>query len=186
MTLRRLVMMISSSFIKKYSWVAVLALVLTLLVIGLLKDDEPLEVKRNGYWAEEPVLILCPSAPFTLEELQMVADKWESRGHHFEDVLDFSSCSDYQIPGFITIKTAGREIGNNHAGHARTSYDIETGIISGSSIEIFKDDLLVLEHEIGHALGYDHTNRRGHIMHPQTDGLGPDDEGLYIDEIALQ
>ena len=37
----------------------------------------------------------------------------------------------------------------------------------------------ILEHEIGHALGWSHCNRRGHIMNPEWSRGGWDDFGLH-------
>ena len=40
----------------------------------------------------------------------------------------------------------------------------------------------VVEHEIGHALGWHHVRIRDHIMHPHYDSIGESAEGMsYID-----
>jgi predicted Zn-dependent protease len=36
----------------------------------------------------------------------------------------------------------------------------------------------ILEHEIGHALGWDHFNKRGHILHPRWESGG------YLDDFV--
>jgi predicted Zn-dependent protease len=45
---------------------------------------------------------------------------------------------------------------------------------------------LVLEHEIGHALGWRHTTRYGHLMNPNAERLGHDTLGIrYRDYLRL-
>jgi len=53
--------------------------------------------------------------------------------------------------------------------------------VIGSVVAIRKDHFLqphILEHEIGHALGYKHIKCPGHLMHSYTDQLGNKDKGL--------
>tara|TARA_Y100000588_G_C13863830_1_gene757370 strand:- start:67 stop:402 length:336 start_codon:yes stop_codon:yes gene_type:complete len=53
--------------------------------------------------------------------------------------------------------------------------------VIGSVVTVRKDHLLqphILEHEIGHALGYKHIKCPGHMMHNYTDKIGSHDKGL--------
>lgn len=167
-------------FLAKYSWVIITALLGILIVVGIIRKPSPVVVERIGEWKEAPTIIICPSSPYTLEEVNEVVQRYEARGHHFEEVIEFSSCPDGNISGWIMLKPAGQNIEIDEAGHATTRYDSATGEIISSSIEIFNaQNIYVLEHELGHALGYQHVNRRGHIMYPNVSGLGPDDEGMF-------
>lgn len=176
-----------SDFLKQYGWIFVAALSVILIIVGFLVKPGPIEIEQIGEWKENPTVIVCPSSPYSLEEVKGVVTNYKERGHTFDEVLEFTDCPGFNIPGWIMIKPAGQNIGMDEAGHATTRYDSATGEIISSTIEIFNPyNILVLEHELGHALGYQHVNRRGHIMYPNTEGLGSNDKGLYREEIISE
>lgn len=166
---------------EKWAWVLVFILAIILVAVGLLRRSGPLSVPVRGQWQNDPVVVVCNDSPFSIEQVEEVVQRWENRGHTFSAIImEWDTCPN-QIDGFILVKSAGANFPADKSGIARTSIDSETGEIYSSTIEIFRIELIILEHEIGHALGYDHVSRRGHLMFPDFEGLGRDDEGLFIE-----
>jgi hypothetical protein len=52
------------------------------------------------------------------------------------------------------------------------------GSVIGAQIQIADPKPRVLEHELGHALGWLHWSRRRHMMHPNRSDGGWEDDGL--------
>lgn len=158
-----------------------LAASIALTVAGMKSCNEPVVVNKWGEWDEPPEVILCDSSTHSFDDVLEVVSRYEERGHKFGDIIELSMCPEENVPGWIVIKDAGTKIRYSEMGHAHSKFNTETGKILSSSIETRKDsDILVLEHEMGHALGYDHVNRSGHIMSSSVSELGPNDSGLYI------
>ena len=95
---------------------------------------------------------------------------WEDHGHTFlfkENYL--GSLCDSETPyGFIVIKIS-YDLNFYVLGTTQKIFNKDLNEMKGSIINLnyyFIDDGLILTHEIGHALGYNHVNKIGHIMHP--------------------
>lgn len=63
-------------------------------------------------------------------------------------------------------------------GVTRSIVDHDTREILSAEIEVYVVRERVLEHELGHALGIKHVFRSGHIMHPEWNSGGWNNEGL--------
>jgi len=70
---------------------------------------------------------------------------------------------------------------NNLLGRTAFYPDPETSEISWATIELRHPYTeRVMEHELGHALGWLHCRRRGHMMHPNHFDGGWGDGGLRL------
>ncbi len=175
-----------SEFIKSPPGIAVVtALVVSFfLIVGL---SRPTSVPiRTSNWENPPDVFICDVASVSEEQVVEAMKYWEDLGFEFGMVFSNWSCvyddqEDYKhirIPGTILIYPEYKLLGREQAGVARRSVDLETLKTHSAVIEIrvYKDR--VIEHELGHALGWEHTNISGHIMHPQLSGGGRNSKGL--------
>ena len=131
---------------------------------------------RPFEWSEDPIILNCYGKE--LDELYIVeaVHYWTVKGHNFgyiENNPPPHLCKADFIQGFIMIKkkdlphnTLGvtkRRIFMNKIVSAVIYFDASTYRITN-----------VFEHEVGHALGYNHVEEDGHIMHPLWDKMTPE------------
>jgi len=95
---------------------------------------------------------------------------WEDHGHTFLFKENYKGdiCDSEYPYGFIIIKIS-YNLNYYVLGKTEKIYRKSTSKMKGSIIHLnyfYINDGLILTHEIGHALGYDHVNRIGHIMNP--------------------
>jgi len=95
---------------------------------------------------------------------------WEGHGHVFlfKENYQGGICDSETPHGFIVVKIS-YNLDYYVLGKTEKVFIKETNEMRGSIIYLnyyFIDDGLVLTHEIGHALGYNHVDRLGHIMNP--------------------
>jgi len=170
--------------IKKWGWLPLVVLLVVLIIVGATRKSEPVEVPQRGEWENAPIAVLCGTSSFEIDQVNNVVERWEDRGHLFLGVIEQDFCPSENTDGLIYIRGAGPRIGEKD-GLAYSIMNEDTGEILSSSIEIFVHLEKVLEHEIGHALGYDHVSREGHVMNSKTSKVGSNDEGLYREGMTL-
>ena len=122
-------------------------------------------------WKEEPVVLICSNSKMPENRLEIAVKYWEKFQHkvafyHKESSeKKASTCDQDFVDGFILIKhgkTTGKTI-------AYTRRKILSGKILAAVIVIPNDEVFLenlLEHEMGHAFGFSHFEKPGHIMHP--------------------
>jgi hypothetical protein len=103
---------------------------------------------------------------------------WEDLGYKFSAIWDDFECFNVSVPGSITIDTASQEIMPGAGGSTHYIYDDITMRIHLADIEVLLKKDRVLEHELGHALGWSHTKSKGHIMNSQLNLGGWNSDGL--------
>ena len=127
-------------------------------------------------WKSPPIVRVCSKDPEVRKRVDLALDFWRDLGHEFGTVVrgdnNGESC-DRQASFSIVIKQVTSFPDERRRGQAstRTLGDM----ILGVEVDIMKgymNDTLILEHEIGHALGYKHLACRSHIMHPSTNYIG--------------
>ncbi len=82
--------------------------------------------------------------------------------------------------GSITIMPNKTYLGTGTLGRT-TRYTYNKKLITGAKIEVTREGStmeLLLEHELGHALGWPHHRVEGHVMHPVLPRSGRDVTGL--------
>lgn len=135
-------------------------------------------LKKSSYWESDPVIINCMGNVIKEETIKKGIEFWEKKGESiafYQYSYQKTACSASRLDGFITLKI-DKDLANNRSKIlARTKKYVVNGKIL--SVEIFyKPDTynynLLLEHELGHAFGYEHKKILGHIMHPYYDLMG--------------
>jgi len=162
-----------------------------LLSVGIANVDEtaltfgpPIQ---NGAWEETPTVIVCASAPVKSERVQRAVDFWKILGYNIGEVIDaevgdFSCERDIVLYGDILIDVMDYNSNSRaHLGTTRTWADTNSGEIFKAKIEVMSgwgDAERIIEHELGHALGWRDYNQLGHLMHSEWSKGGYRTQGL--------
>lgn len=130
-------------------------------------DDFQMETLRSFYWTENiPDLIICDNSQIDPLVLEKVIVSWEKRGEKVGNVL-FKECVEYQtMPGTIEIYEDDEITGSAYGLTSIKSFTDTKEIIS-AKIWIksdYTDSVILLEHELGHALGFRDTSTNDHVM----------------------
>ena len=142
---------------------------------------------QRGEWKEIPAVIICATAGVRRARVQQAVDFWESMGYNIGEVVqaevdDFSCERDIVLFGDILIDVMNYT--NNSDGHLGTTTtwaDKTTSEIFKAKIEIMPgwgDTERIMEHELGHALGWRDYNQLGHLMHEEWPKGGHNIKGL--------
>ena len=149
--------------------------------------------KLSSTWGvdEHPGVIVCDDF-IRVEEVKKAIRFWAVKGYKFRSVrksINFHECSSKDpIPGHIRIRLFRSDDRLDMNGkiaitivekYAMSNLIIGVDIVGHS---FMPDKALTLEHEIGHALGWNHVNVESHIMHPEWIRLGRNMSGLSYDE----
>ena len=166
------------------SWIKfglVAALSLTMVVVPVkLAEEKPQQVAA---WVSPPTVRVCYNAPVFRIQVQKALGFWEDLGYKFGTIIwDDSSawCTGDVYLGSITIMPNKTYLGAGTLGRT-TRYAYRNKLITGAKIEVTRQGSareLLLEHELGHALGWQHYRVEGHIMHPILPRTGRDVTGL--------
>tara|TARA_B100000700_G_scaffold256496_1_gene289769 strand:- start:706 stop:1287 length:582 start_codon:yes stop_codon:yes gene_type:complete len=147
-----------------------------------LKNINP---ARAGVWKRTPTVIVCPNAPLVKGEAEKAVKFWENLGYRFFRTQykydPLNKCNQTDPVGYIVIhlvkqdlKMADDTLAVTHFYVDNDHKEVEWAVIYiKSNIEE-----TVLEHEIGHALGFLHYNKINHLMNQKWAQGGWDTEGL--------
>jgi len=147
-----------------------------LFLIGDAKG-ESLEHLRVAKWKEmTPQVIICDGLVIETELVQKAVDYWKARGEKIGSVRR-KPCDEDPQWGEIALYD-GDQLPDNHAGETYR-FIIKEKIppkfleIARASIYIqerYNDSVLLIQHELGHALGFNDTDDPDSIM-VRKDGL---------------
>ncbi len=156
-----------------------------------IRADFKKETILKSRWSEKrtPDVIVCDNL-LTVNETNRALDFWRRLGYKFGQVRigeQYGDCM-HSETSIGTIRISLPSSDHYHLLHDRlavthtTKFRYTGEIISVEIIihEYAINKKLTLEHEIGHALGWDHMRVEGHIMHPEWKHLGPNAEGVDI------
>lgn len=138
-----------------------------------------------AYWQEPPPIRLCTGSGVTEQRLNRALGFWRRLGYEFGDIIveeNSYTCATGGMPGEITILLFTQDVIDGvHIAVTRTRRNIDTSQII--QIQIYMNSyaaqkLLVLEHEIGHALGWSHRRERYHLMNENWKDIGHRTDGL--------
>jgi hypothetical protein len=139
----------------------------------------------GSYWSEMPSIRVCEDSGVTRTRAAQIVSFWKNMGYSLGNTFfDEGSeiCNIQGVTGQITIMLVNSDtpIGENLA-ITRTWHSKKTLEISKSQIYIlggFVSNPYLLEHEMGHALGWHHFDRHLHIMNSNYNSIGSDVLGL--------
>ena len=124
-------------------------------------------------WDIKPDIVVCSDSRVTNLRIDRATQYWQELNHNFGEIIRLPRDSMACVTGepqygtiMIDIPSQGFDFGN-HLGSTKTWWRTDTGEIFKAKIEIkvgWENKPRVLEHEIGHALGYKDNNNTGHIM----------------------
>lgn len=166
------------------SGVVVMSRAFKLILVGILGFLIGLSIKfvyeSNVFhafkWGDPPIILNCYGTPLPEAVVVRAIDYWTLRGFpiaFYEMNPSSETCMEEHIEGFIIIRRD--ELPNDPNVLAKTLRRTRyTWVLSGV-IKLkpgtYNLDLL-LEHELGHALGLGHVEVEGHIMHPLYMSMG--------------
>ena len=185
----------------------IVALVLTLLsLFSTIQEAWSSEVSSNyqsmpalhkmpplvAKWDRPPTVIVCDIAPVEEWQLRSALAFWGRQNFKFGKVefkrnttASTTACDSAAPIGHIVIHLAPKPAKENSSQKtttlAQTHFyvDNSTKKISWAIINLRTAPIeRVLEHEIGHALGFLHYNKAGHLMHESQPLGGWDTDGL--------
>tara|TARA_B100000085_G_C18319703_1_gene421760 strand:+ start:19 stop:555 length:537 start_codon:yes stop_codon:yes gene_type:complete len=153
-----------------------------------ISDNSPIDVfvvgepKQQYQWKVTPTVRVCKTTEMPLYRVQQAIHYWENLGYNFDGIY-YDSKPDCMEPRFgeiiITLPEAG--FSDAHIAATRVYTRIKSGEIAKVKIFILPKHTKkprVLEHEIGHALGWKHYPQKFHIMHPEWELSGYANNGV--------
>ena len=156
----------------------------------------PHRPKVTGWWRSPPDIQLCTESGVTTARLNRALEFWNRLGYTWGTVTvedNTYTCNSGGRMGEISIILMTQEvISSDHLAITRSARMTATSEIIRSQIYIngyAAKKLLVLEHELGHALGWGHAGSSYHLMNSEWRLIGHRTRGIehsrYIEENAL-
>ena len=182
-----------------HSLVRVAAIICTLMVAPTVHDATASNYKTNverfpamnrvpprvATWKVTPTVLICEHSPVTKEEATKAVKFWKNLGYRFFRTQykydPLNKCLSNAPVGYIVVRLMTQGINLEDTALAEThffvnndTHNIDWAIIY-TRAEVRET---VLEHEIGHALGFLHYNKINHLMNEKWLMGGWDTEGL--------
>jgi hypothetical protein len=143
--------------------------------------------QQEGKWMRAPDILICHRGPVTITRVDRALRYWSRLGYTFgtvsEALPDNKKCLENGAGyGTITIDipSQGFRFGT-HLGSTKAWRYTASDEIFKARVEIIPawgKSERILEHEIGHALGWRDVNSIGHIMHQAWSSGGFDSTGV--------
>lgn len=147
-----------------------------------LVENRPVQVAT---WNLTPTVIVCQYAPVSQRQITKAVAFWKNLGHRFYSTQykhdPMNKCLMDEPVGYIVIHLVTGGIKLEDAALAQTRFYIDnlTNNIIYAKIYMRSDVReTVLEHELGHALGFLHFNKINHLMNEKWAMGGWDKDGL--------
>ena len=136
-------------------------------------------------WLRTPTVIVCEHAPVTQRQIIKAVNFWKKLGHRFYTTQykhdPLNKCLMESPEGYIIVHLVTAGVPMEDRALAQTHFYINnlTNKIMYAKIYMRPDVReTVLEHELGHALGFLHFNKINHLMNEKWMMGGWDTEGL--------
>ena len=149
-------------------------------------------LEKSGCWTHVPDVLICYDGPVGENRMRSAMRYWERLGYQFGTVSqaarDNQNCVMNNVPyGTIMVDIPsqtfqfGRHLGTTRVWRSNAARGLCEPAIFKAKIEIIPawgDSERILEHEIGHALGWNDINETGHIMNGTWSNGGHSSRGL--------
>ena len=140
------------------------------------------EPQKKFSWSIEPDVRICQSTELSVFRVTQALRYWEKLGYKFGSLRTDSSpaCMNPRY-GEIIITLPESGFGAGQIASTKVYTHIRTNDIVKAKIFMLPKNARkerVLEHEIGHALGWQHYNQKFHMMHSNWFLGGYDSKGL--------
>ena len=147
-----------------------------------LVNNQPPQVAK---WGRTPTVIVCEHAPVKRPEIDKAVRFWKDLGYRFYTTQykhdPLNKCQSENPVGYIVIHMVTLGVKMDETALAQTHFFIDntTNQVEYAVIYLRPDVReTVLEHELGHALGFLHFNKINHLMNEKWMMGGWDTEGL--------
>ena len=147
-----------------------------------LVNNQPPQVAK---WGRTPTVVVCEHAPIKKPQIDKAVRFWKDLGYRFYTTQykhdPLSKCQSENPVGYIVIHMVALGIKMDETALAQTHFFIDntTNQVEYAVIYLRPDVReTVLEHELGHALGFLHFNKINHLMNEKWMMGGWDTEGL--------
>ena len=147
-----------------------------------LVDNRPPQV---GAWGMTPTVVVCEHAPVSQIQINSAVSFWKRLGYRFYNTQykydPLNKCLSDAPKGYIVIHliTAGIKLEESALAQTHFYVDNSTNEIQWAIVYMRNDiRATVLEHELGHALGFLHFNQINHLMNEKWTMTSWDKEGL--------
>jgi len=145
---------------------------LTLLFASTVSYAEDLEHLRAAHWENRvPDVVICNGSNINTDLVERAVQSWEERGENIGRITR-KSCGSRLSSGEIGVYITNdlrystsegetiRNVYNDHDGSPSNRIHHARIYIRPQNVDSF----ILIEHELGHALGFDDTHARGSIM----------------------
>jgi hypothetical protein len=128
-----------------------------------------------GFWITPPNILICDNI-ITEAKVTSALNFWQRIGYSFGTITngDILECLNTEYNEIKIMLPMNIDMEDNLAVTQifRNSLTAENLYAIISIYPVTVNNRLILEHEIGHALGWQHSNQRGHVMYPEYESLG--------------
>lgn len=141
-----------------------------LLISSQAAADDVSHLKWEYWTRHTPNIVLCNGIDIQQEVIEEAVDRWRARGENIGQIIR-KDCEDRPQAGEIGIYMNNDRVGENYGVTNTTAYVDEnrnrTQSLAYARIWIksyYLDSVILLEHEIGHGLGFKDTEDSSSIM----------------------
>jgi hypothetical protein len=160
----------------------------------LHKASEPIDAsffnrtpESHGGWRDNPDVRVCATAPVSERRVKKALDFWRDLGYSFSRIY-YNDVSRHCIENIFSYNTIIIDLIDGS--HREPALATTTSWIDRETREILKAKIAlkntwgeaarILEHELGHALGWLDYNQTGHIMHHEWSRGGLNTTGVEV------